>query len=43
MGFSPAIWALLGCILVLALLHVSLHFALVKLKQRIKDLEENRR
>ena len=40
MGITPGMWALIGCIAVLAALHAGVYMAVAKLKRRIKDLED---
>lgn len=43
MEITPGMWALIGCIIVLAALHAGVYMSVTRLKQRIKDLEDNRK
>lgn len=43
MGISPGMWALIGCVILLGVLHAGVYVAVSNLKQRIRDLEDRLR
>lgn len=43
MEITPGMWVLIGCVVVLAVLHSGVYVTVSKLKQRIKDLEDKQK